>query len=176
MKTLIIYTSQTGFTKRYAEWIANSLHADTMKLDEAKKQADDYFASYDAILYGGWTMGGTVVDVKWFLERAKNWREKKLAIFCVGASPAINPDVEVCLHNIVNDEQREYIKTFYCQGGLCYEKMRMPSKLMMKAFASMIRKKKDATESDKKMAEMLAHSYDISDEKYAEPIIEYIRN
>lgn len=25
MKTLIIYTSQTGFTKRYAEWLAKKL-------------------------------------------------------------------------------------------------------------------------------------------------------
>ena len=28
MKTVVIYNSQTGFTKRYAEWIADALDAD----------------------------------------------------------------------------------------------------------------------------------------------------
>lgn len=27
MKTLIVYTSQTGFTKRYADWMAEELQA-----------------------------------------------------------------------------------------------------------------------------------------------------
>ena len=28
MKTLVVYTSQTGFTKRYAQWIAERMEAD----------------------------------------------------------------------------------------------------------------------------------------------------
>ena len=34
MKTVVIYTSQTGFTKRYAEWIAEAAGADCMELTE----------------------------------------------------------------------------------------------------------------------------------------------
>ena len=30
MKTIVIYTSQTGFTKRYAEWIAEAAEADCL--------------------------------------------------------------------------------------------------------------------------------------------------
>lgn len=37
MKTVVIYNSQTGFTKRYAEWIAAAAGADCMPLTEAKK-------------------------------------------------------------------------------------------------------------------------------------------
>ncbi len=36
MKTAIIYHSQTGFTKRYAEWIAEAAGADCFDLAEAK--------------------------------------------------------------------------------------------------------------------------------------------
>ena len=46
--------------------------------------------------------------------------------------------------------------------------------MMMKAYASMLAKRKDQTEDDKKMAEMVATSYDISDVKYLDPIVEYI--
>ena len=165
MKTVIIYTSQTGFTKRYANWLAEKVQGDILTIDEAKKKKDDFFAAYDAIVYGGWAMAGSVVQSKWFLEKAAAWKEKKLAIFCVGASPMENPDVETALHNLLTDAQREYIKAFYCQGGLDYSKMKLSSKLAMKAFVSMLAKNKNPSESEQKMAEMISRSYDISDEK-----------
>ena len=45
------------------------------------------------------------------------------------------------------------------------------SKVMMKMFTKMLANKKDASEEDKKMAQMISHSYDISDRKYIEPIL-----
>ena len=38
MKTLIIYNSQTGFTARYAQWMAEATGADRVELKEAKKK------------------------------------------------------------------------------------------------------------------------------------------
>ena len=94
----------------------------------------------------------------------------------VGASPSENPDVEVALQNALTDEERKYAKAFYCQGGIAYEKMKLPAKLAMKAFASMVRKKKDATEQEKIMGEMISHSYDIADRKFITPIATYVQN
>ena len=45
------------------------------------------------------------------------------------------------------------------------------SKFMMKMFTTMLANKKDATESERNMAQMITHSYDISDKKYIEPIL-----
>ena len=52
MKTLIIYTSQTGFTKRYAEWLADKISGELIELNDAQKKADSFFEDYDAICYG----------------------------------------------------------------------------------------------------------------------------
>ena len=174
MKNLVIYTSQTGFTKKYAEWISNKLNGDVLTIQEAKKKKMDFYDNYGAIIYGGWAMAGSVVGSKWFLEKASNWKDKKLIVFCVGASPEENPDVEVSLSKLLTDEQRTYIKAFYCQGGIDYSRMKMPSKLAMKALVSALSKKKDASQKEKDMAEMISHSYDISDEKYIVPIVQYI--
>ncbi|WP_022765995.1 hypothetical protein [Butyrivibrio sp. XPD2006] len=114
MKTLIIYTSQTGFTKRYAQWLADRV-------------------------------GGDLLDLK-----------------------------DALLHNALTDAQREYIKVFYCQGGMSYEKMNAPTRITMKMFVSAVRNKKDATEEQKEMFERMASSYDISDIKYIEPIAAYL--
>lgn len=176
MKTIIVYLSQTGFTKRYADWLAEELGTAAITLAEAKKQNDQYFEDADAIIYGGWAMGGKIVNSEWFTQRIPQWKGKKLVLFCVGASPNESPDVEAALHNALTDEGRAYAKAFYCQGGLSYEKMKLPSRLAMKAFASMVRKKKDATEQEKMMGEMISHSYDISDRKFITPIATYVKN
>ena len=175
MKTLIIYTSQTGFTKKYAEWLAQKTGGDMLELKEAQKKDDAFFAGYEAIVYGGWVMAASVVKVKWFLNKAASWKDKKLAIYCVGGSPNDNPDIEGMLKNMMTDEQREYIKAFYCQGGFNYERMNAPSRLAMKMFVSALKKKKDPTEEEKIMTQMVATSYDISDEKYLEPIVDYLK-
>ncbi len=176
MKTLIIYTSQTGFTKKYAEWLAEKMNADILDLKDAKKKNAGFFNDYQAIVYGGWAMAGNLVKSKWFLDYAPSWKDKRLAMFCVGGSPNDNPDVETALKNMLNDEQRKYIKAFYCQGGFNYEKMSGPSRLAMKMFVGTLKKKKDATEDEKKMAEMISSSYDISDIKFIEPIVEYLES
>lgn len=174
MKTIVVYTSKTGFTEKYANWIGQKLNATVMTLDKAKKAQESAFNDADAIIYGGWVMAGKVVGAEWFTQKIDSWKGKKLAVFAVGGCPNDAPDIEENLKNILTDEQRNYAKAFYCQGGMNYDRMKLPSKLAMKAFASMVSKKKDKTEADEKMAEMIVQSYDISDEKYITPIIQYI--
>lgn len=174
MKTLIIYTSQTGFTKQYAEWLKERLGADCLTIEEAKKKDDAFFGDYEALIYGGWAMAGKVVKTEWFFGKAPSWKGKKLAVFCVGATPTDSPLVEQAMAKVVPEELKASVGVFYCPGGLNYDKMKLPSKMMIKAYASMLAKRKDQTEDDKKMAEMIAQSYDISDVSYIEPIVEYI--
>ena len=172
MKTIIIYTSKTGFTKRYSEWLAEKMNADLIDLKDAQKKGDRFFDDYEAIVYAGWCMAGSVVKAKWFLDKASTWKGKRLAIMVVGGSPNDNPDVEETLNKILNDEQREYITAFYCQGGINYDKMKGPSKLAMKMFASALKKRKD--EKSRQVGEYISSSYDISDVKYIEPVVAYL--
>ena len=103
MKTLIIYTSQTGFTKKYAQWLADKVSGDLMDLKEAKKKRDVFFESYDAICYGGWAMAEKIAKVKWFLEKAEGWKDKRLAVFCVGGTPNGEPQADLMLKNALTE-------------------------------------------------------------------------
>ncbi|MGL5440714.1 MAG: hypothetical protein ACRDA4_10130 [Filifactoraceae bacterium] len=111
-------------------------------------------------------MAGKINKSEWFTDRILNWKNKKIALFMVGASPEENmEEIRLSLDKILNPEQKKYAKVFYCQGGLNYEKMNLFYKFIMKAFAKNV-KKKDAYAS-----EMLSKSYDISDFKFLDPII-----
>lgn len=165
-KTAVIYNSQTGFTKRYAEWIA-----DCFELSDAKKRD---FDGYDAIVFGGWAHAGSITKLAWFKGNIARWQGKKLVAFCVGASPADNPEIEPTLRKNFTDAEWSRVRVFYCPGGFCYEKMSLKSKLMMKMFRKVLESNKNRTPSDELMIKMISSSYDISDRKYIEPIIAYL--
>ncbi len=167
----MVYNSQTGFTKRYAHWIAESANADCVEYSKAKAMD---FDGYDAIVFGGWAVGGSISKLKWFKNNIPIWKDKKLAVFCVGASPIENPEIELTLPKNFTDEELEIIRWFYCPGGLSYEKMATTSRVMMKMFVKVLSAKKDKTKQDEEQIRMLSSSYDISDIKYIEPIIDYL--
>lgn len=171
MKTIVIYNSQTGFTKRYAEWIAESAGAELMEFSQAKKKD---FSDYDAIVFGGWAFAGTISKLSWFKSNIPNWEGKKLIAFCVGGSPIDNPEIEIAFDNMFTESEKQKVKVFYCPGGFNYEKMSIPAKLAMKMFLKALKSKKDQTEEDKTMLKMISSSYDISDKKYIEPILQFL--
>lgn len=169
MKTIIIYNSQTGFTKRYAMWIAEAAGAECFELSEAKKKD---MAAYDAIIFGGWACAGGISKLGWFKGNIIKWTDKKLIAFCVGGSPADNPEIEPALKQNFTEAEFEKVSVFYCPGGFNYEKMSAPSKLMMKMFIKTLKAKKNKTEAEEEMIKIISSSYDISDKKYIEPILE----
>lgn len=172
MKTAVIYYSQTGFTKRYAEWIAQAAEADCFELSEAKKKDMD---PYEAIVFGGWACAGSISKLKWFKSKIHQWTGKKLIAFCVGGSPIDNPEIKSALKQNFSASELKRVHIFYCPGGFKYENMSAPSKLMMKMFIKSLKAKKDKTKAEQEMIRMISSSYDISDRKYIEPILECLK-
>lgn len=172
MKTIVIYNSQTGFTKRYARWIAEAAGADCLELSAAKRRS---LESYDAIVFGGWACAGSIKKLGWFKENIEKWADKKLIAFCVGGSPIDNPEIEQALKQNFKESESKKVSVFYCPGGFNYDKMSASSKLMMTMFIKMLKAKKDKTEAEQEMIKMISTSYDISDKKYIEPILECLK-
>ena len=77
MKTAVIYNSQTGFTKKYAEWISEATGADCFEIGTAKKQD---FDRYDAIVFGGWACAGRISKISWFKSNMDKWLDKMLVV------------------------------------------------------------------------------------------------
>ena len=174
MKTIVIYNSQTGFTKQYAGWISEELSCECVSLKQAGKIN---FADYESIVFGSWCMAGSLKKTDWFKKQLLPLAQsgKKLIVFAVGASDADSPEIKAAMDKIFTDEEKKLVKLFYCPGGLSYERMGGFSRFALKMFAKAFASKKDATEADRKMADMISHSYDISDKKYIAPIVAEIK-
>ena len=75
MKIIVIYNSQTGFTKRYAEWIAEATGADCLALSAAKAKN---LADYDAIIFGGWACAGNIELGGIYIDALMQYQQNKL--------------------------------------------------------------------------------------------------
>lgn len=172
MNTLIIYASQTGFTRKYAGWIAEQTGGKLLAYEDAKQKTDAFFEDFDAIIYGGWTMAGKITGSDWFLGKAANWTGKRLVLFFVGASPRENPDIDTLIGTVLSNEQTDRIKVFYCPGGIDYSRMKLSYRLAMKAFTAVLKRSKDTAKREQ--GAYIARSFDSADPKYIDPILAYL--
>lgn len=172
MKTIIIYRSKTGFTEKYAKWLAESLSCRAIPYDE-KSSLD--LSLYDTIIYGGSFHAGSIRGVKWFKEETSKQTAANKIVLAVGAMPSKSPAVGGAIDQNFTAEEQKQIKVFYLQGGLNYEKLGFVDRKMMKMFAKMLAKKKNATEEEREAAKAVASSYDASNRDFLKPVIEYIK-
>jgi len=173
MKILVTYKSKTEFTKRYAEIIAKEVEAELL---DFKKVTAEQMSEYDVVVYGGGLYAGMINGVKKAKEMFAKSSAKKLVVFATGATPnVVTEKVEEVWKINLTEEEKDSIPHFYMQAGLCYEKMSLPNKLLMKMMANMLSKQenKDSVEQGQEMA--IKSSYDILDKKYARPLIEYLK-
>lgn len=164
MKTVVVYKSSTGFTKTYAEWIADGLQCDILDLKAVK---GNELQEYDLVVFGGWIMGNMISG----LDRIKKMDLKKLVVFAVGSMPESDTVVE----NIRTQNQLGENPFFYMAGGFHFEKLNFLIRMILKTMKKSVAKKADKTESDMYMEKNLGTSFDNSDRKYTEPLIEYVK-
>ena len=167
MKTIILYTSSTGFTKRYAEWLAERTGYEVFPLKEAKKMD---LSVYDRFVYGGWIHAAVISGINDIMKLSEG---KELFLFAVGGAP----ENDETMSNIKKalPEKLRTVPLTYCPGGFAYDKMRFGNKVMMKMFSGMVSGKKNKTEEEAAMSALIKESYDISDPKYIEALAEELR-
>lgn len=168
MKILLIYKSKTGFTKRYAEWIAEEINC---KLENIANLKNINFNRYDLVIYGSRIHAGKIDGI----DKIKKLNlGNKLILFATGATPKeTNSIKEVWKNNLKEDKT---IKHFYIPAGLNYEKMGFLDLMMMKMASRMLENKKDKSAEDIGMQNSINRSYDISNKSRIKPLVEYIKS
>ena len=163
MRLLVVYTSKTGFTKRYAQWLAEDLSADCFPLEQAARVD---FSGYDAVAFGSSVHAGGV--------RKLAWLKKRLALFFTGAMPPEEKTVEQCVAQNLTPQERQQVKAFYLWGGLNYQAMGPVDKWMMGVFRKMLASQKNPSPEDKLAARMVGSSYDKTDRASLKPLEDYL--
>ena len=165
MKNLVVFKSSTGFTKRYAEWIAEELKCESKSIKEVSKQELD---NVDLVIYGGCIMGNMITG----LDKIRKSYKGKLVIFAVGSTPSGDKIVE----EIKKQNKIEEIPFYYMEGGFQFDKLGFFQKKMLNIVKKSAAKKENKTEQDIYMEKVLGTSFDNSDKKFIEPLIKCVEN
>ena len=164
MKRLVVYQSSTGFTAKYALWIAEALSCEAKEL---KRVSAGEIAACDSVIFGGWIMGGMISG----LNKIQKMNPKNLVVFGVGAAP----DMEEIRKNLVTQNHLEQLPFFYLEGGFAFEKMNFFPKMLLKMMGKSLAKKENKTEQDEEMAKRFAGSFDNTDIAKTEPLVNKVK-
>ncbi len=114
MKTVVVYKSISGFTKKYAEWIAQELRADLLWV---KKIDIKILLKYDNIIYGRSLYAVGISGINIIKNNLNKLRDKNIIIFTTGALPPKESIIsEVRDSNFSVGEQKQ-IQFYYFRGG-----------------------------------------------------------
>ena len=162
MKKIVVYQSGTGFTAKYAGWIAEELGCEAK---EYKKMKADELKDYDMVIYGGWIMANMVFGY----DKVKALKLKNVVVFGVGMSvPSDDLTAKIAAQNEIPKEH-----LFYFEGGYNPKKVGFVKKMMMNMIKKSIEQKVDKTKEDIHMLETFKGA-DCTNREAIKPLIELV--
>lgn len=169
---IIIYRSKYGAAQKYAEWLKEMTG---FECDEVSNVSSSRVLRYETVIFCGSIYASGISGISFLKKNMIKLHGKKLAIFCVGASPydetAFN---EIKEHNLKGDLGQ--IPVFYGRGAWDESKMTFADRILCKMLQKAIAGKNPDTYEPWMKALMSAQGQvcDWTDKKYLIPLIEYL--
>ena len=164
-KLIVLYRSKTGFSKRYAEWIAEDLACECRPIKGVRLNDLNEFG---LVIYGAGIYSGMIAGAG----RIKHWMEqtpnKTWVVFATGATPPKAGYEELIQKTNFRQGEARPARFFYLLAGIDYQKMGLFDRLLM-AFFSRMEAKKHAGAPAKPT------SIDLSNRSYLENLLRYAR-
>lgn len=171
-KGIILWKSKYGATEKYANWVAETTGYDCVKLSEAALQKA---VQYEIIVICGGIYASGIAGLPLLKKHIAAWKGKKIAVFCVGASPYNEKAFqELKIHNM-KDALCD-IPLFYGRGAWDESIMTFKDRTLCKMLQKALSKKDPADYEPWMEACMSAVGQvrDWTDRKYLMPLLNYL--
>jgi menaquinone-dependent protoporphyrinogen IX oxidase len=167
-KTVVIYRSKTGFTKNYAQWIAEELGCDLYKGEDIKVSE---LQNYDTIIYGAGLYASGISGIKLITDNFDLLKNKNLFVFSVGASPVREVTTAELRKANFKGEQFEKIHFYYLRGGFDYSRLSPFYRFLMTLRKIQLKNSKSDDPDVKGMLNSYEHPLDFTKKKNVESIV-----
>lgn len=141
MKNLIIYKSNTGFTKEYATMLQRRIDGDLLDIKNLKKKT---LKNYDNIFFGGPLRNNVILGLNKFLKHYDIIQNKNIFIFAVGIEPLTDDKKENVIAS--NGLDLYHVRLYFLQGGLDFSRMKFPQKQILRYALKVAGKKEGISE------------------------------
>ena len=157
----IIYTSNTGFTRRYAQMLGEALHLPLYRLEEAGRKV----SKGAPVLYLGWLCAG---GLKGFKKARRRWCVR--AVCAVGMTPKDQFDSAKLAIKLGLDEPL----LFYLRGGYAPAQLTGFYKLVMAPLSRAVARAPAATDAERAMRDAFAHGGDWVSIGSLQPVVDWL--
>ena len=172
MKTVVVYKSVTGFTKKYAEWIAEDLKSDLVEYSDI---SIDKVKDYELIIYGGSLHAVGINGLDIIKKNLNELNDKKLIVFTTGASPSRDNVLDEVKSANFSEEEQKKLRFFYLRGGFNYNELDFFNKILMTLMKWKIKltKPDKRTPDERGMLEAFKKPVDFTKKENLKDLLEY---
>lgn len=170
MKTVVVYKSISGFTKKYAEWIAEELEADLLGVE---KIDISILLKYDIIIYGGSLHAVGISGVNIIKNNLNKLKDKNIIIFTTGASPSKESTISEVKDSNFSVKEQKQLQFYYFRGGFDFNKLNLTNKILMTLMKWKIKLKRHRTPDEKGMLAAFSKAMDFTKKENIKELLEY---
>lgn len=176
MSVVVIYKSNTGYTKLYANMLSKALECQMFDLSQVKANT---LQAYDTIIFGGGVRASRISGMKSFLKTVGHMSNKTIILFAVGANAKTKENTTL-LRSKNLDENNVNYPLFYMQGGFDPEKLSFLLKIVLQKVAKSIKKKEtkdpnSLSQEDKDFLSFFQSTHMDVNEKNVQEILAYVQ-
>lgn len=174
MKTIVVYRSKYGSTKKYAEWISEALGCEMIEFKEAKIED---LMKYDTIIYGGGLYAEVINGVYLITKNMDKLKDKKIAVYLTGITPLKYREYydKLVIEKNFKPEMLEQIKVFNFMGKMILDELSLPHRTAIKALKVLMQGKENPTEMEKLLIELCDANGDFTDKESIKELINYVQ-
>ncbi len=172
MKYLVLYKSISGFTKKYAKWIADEMKAEIYPLKKIRKLE---LNKYDKIIFGGSLHAVGINGIKKLKKYFSIIDLNYLYIFAIGASPNQENLLTEIIENNFSAQEISKIKFYYFRGGFNFSKLNLSNKILMILLRVKLSFKKNKNDDEKGMMAAFKQPVDFTKEEYISDLINVLK-
>lgn len=176
-KIVVIYESKYGYTRRYAQWIAEELACPVFKRRNFRPRN---FSQYDVVIYGGGLYAGGISGIRLLTRNQVVLSGKQIILFTCGLADTDNPkniaNIRSSLSDTLPGELLEQIRCFHLRGGIDYSSLSFVHRAMMSMLCKMLRKKGESnlSDEDRQILETYGKKIDFTKRGSIRPLVEYV--
>ncbi len=170
---IVVYRSKYGATRKYVNWLCERTGFDAVETPAAKIEQ---LEQYETVVFCGGIYASGIAGLSFLRKHYDTLKHKKLAVFCVGASPYDEAAfAAVKSHNL--KDTLANIPAFYGRGGWDQNRMTFKDRTLCKMLQKAVAKKDPDTYEPWERALMCAvgQTCDWTDPAYLEPLLAMLR-
>jgi len=163
-KVAVVYKSKYGYTKTYAEWIAEELDVPLFCVSDVSPAQ---LAEFDTVVYGGGVYAGGISG-SGLVNKLKC---KNAIVFSVGIADPVIADYSYAVKNLGDT------KCFHFRGGIDFTRLGFVTKILIKAIRAEASKKDitTLTSDEEALLTYYGKTVDFTDKNAIAPLVEYVR-